>query len=1188
LLLKKLEIYGFKSFAERVHIEFDKGITAVVGPNGSGKSNIADAIRWVLGEQSAKSLRGSKMEDIIFSGTQVRKPLGFAEVSLTMDNSSGSLPIDFSEVTITRRIFRSGDSEYYINKSACRLKDILELFMDTGVGKEGYSIIGQGRIDEILANNSEDRRFIFEEAAGIVKYKTRKEEAERKLAKTHDNLIRVQDILYELEQQIEPLKEQSDKAKKYLDLKERLKVMEINQFIRKYDRYSQKIEDIKKEIAILDDNITMYQKDAKEQQVRKENLDMQLSQVIQDMDEMRDERHMLVEQIEKLNGEIGILNEKMAHLFRDNERLDREFDNVKSEIETRILRRKELTSELANKTDELVKLEDVSNKLKNRIDELDIQIKEYESRIHGTQIDITDIFDKLAKAKNDLTRYAAEKKGLKEHIQKIQPSLKEKEQLFSKLEYEQNDMKKNITDIEEELKLVTSKIYTLGQTMSQTKVRLDDLDKTIHNIERSVQTNVSKLNLLKDMEKDYEGFNRSVKRILESCDKDKLLMDKVCGVVAQLIHVPKEYELAIEVALGGSMQNVVTKTEEDAKYIIDFLRKNKYGRATFLPISSIRPRGLSNEEKNVLKMDGCIGIASELIDYNRKYSNIFSYLLGRVVVVKNMDQGISIAKRFRYSFRIVTIEGDTLNPGGSMTGGSTGNRTTGILGRQREIEELEKIVLQERSQLGKYVNNKKETLVLYNDCVMQLDELRGRERNLEISKTSATEKYVAISNQLLVLEKEINVQKLELKNTINILQDKQLTIMLEQEKIEELESQNSNINNTIEHDKKIIEGIYDERKSIDACFTDTKIKWTKLKEEINAVKQNIKYIDKEVASYRESLLDKEKQKAENKKLSYKHGIEIDKNQEGIKSIQERISILDKAVQDYRQKRQTMQDKIKSLEKKLMDTFHITEQLVNKKHGFEVQMSKMEAEIQNLQNNVWEAYEISYASALPFMDESLSMAQINEKIQSFKENIADLGIVNVNAIEDYKAIKERCDFLSTQKQDLVLAKEDLNKVIDEITHTMEQKFRQEFAIINEYFNEVFISLFGGGQAQLLLDDKNNVLGCGIDIIAQPPGKKLQNISLLSGGEKALTAIAILFAILKHKPTPFCVLDEIDAALDESNIYNFGNFLKQFSENTQFVIITHRRGTMEFCDVMYGIAMEEKGISKMVSVKLNDIE
>ncbi|MBM7581230.1 chromosome segregation protein [Caldicoprobacter guelmensis] len=1184
--LKRLEIYGFKSFADRVCIEFDKGITAIVGPNGSGKSNIADAIRWVLGEQSAKSLRGGKMEDVIFSGAQTRKPLGFAEVTLVLDNSDGTLPTEYSEVSITRRVFRSGESEYYINRTPCRLKDVVELFVDTGIGKEGYSIIGQGRVEELLSMHVEERRGIFEEAAGIMKYKLRKEEAQKKLEKTEENITRIEDILAELGQQLKPLEAQSKVAQQYLNLRERLKLLEVNRFIQQYDRYVSRLREIDDEIHLLEGDISFHRQHVERLEKERLRLQQELEGKQKEAEQLVKRRYALAQEMEKVKGRIQLLEQRISQYQKDNERFEKEIQEEGLYVNRSVSERNACIEQLAN-------LERAVEEKKGHIERLALELAHINEELLSKQRELdarrgaaAQVLDRLAECKNSITRYRTLKENLEEKYSNterlIRSRLEQKEALLES----QRRTRESLSSIISESQGVLQRREEVKRILNDLKVEMAERRNLLQIKRQNLEGMRSRFALLKDMDEAYEGFSKSVRKVFEVCKRDQALAERLCGVVADLIEVPQEYELAIETALGGSLQHIVTETEEDAQYIIEFLRENGYGRATFLPLTSIQPRTLNEHEMDALELDGCIGIASELVKFDPKYSKVIEYLLGRVVVARTLNQAIAMARKYSYSFRIVTLEGDVLHPGGSITGGSSGTaKSTGILSRKREIAELKEAIFQQERGIADEQDRLRALEQRYAQLERQLDQLNKEAHSLELAKAAQEERLHHATAQLLKLEEEVRRLEEEQKGLESELKRVEASIEGGLKEISQLEKESAGVRCAIEAIESSFKSLGESKEELEKRIADLRLDLTTLELSAENLKQRISQLEADITQRQEGIAKKRDLMEDNRQQIRRCLDEIEQHSGALESLKEEAEQLSDVLKGMEGEREGLLKRLEELQSEIKRLSGTIEEIVDKKHRFEVQRSRLEAELENLQNNMWNEYGVTYNSALAYLDKGLKLNNINQEIQNIKESIQVLGQVNVSAIDEYKRIKERFEFLESQRRDLVEAKRNLSNVIQDVTRVMEERFRQEFELINHEFQQVFSRLFGGGVARLVLENEDDVLGCGIDIVAQPPGKKLQSLSLLSGGEKALTAIAMLFAILKRKPTPFCVLDEIDTALDEANLANLGRFIKEFSRHTQFIIITHRRPTMEVADALYGIAMEEKGVSKLVSVRLD---
>jgi len=1184
LYLKKIEIKGFKSFADKVEIELDKGITGIVGPNGSGKSNISDAVRWVLGEQSAKSLRGGKMEDVIFAGTVSRKPLGFSEVSITIDNEDNMLPIDYSEVTVTRRMYRSGESEYYINKTECRLKDITELFMDTGVGKDGYSIIGQGKIDEILNAKPENRREIFEEAAGIVKYKTRKIESERKLNTTEQNIIRLDDIINELETQLDPLYNQSQEAKRYLDLREKLKILDINLSLRNLEKLKEKIGTIDENYKSLEDELKDNSRKSGDLEKEYGELRLKLHQIDKDIEETQNLLFATNSEIDKYQGEVKVLNEKIININNNIKRLEEEINREKlkaEKYETSTERNTKELNNLRNLLEEKLKLLEEKSALFEKVSG---EISSKTDYIENMKSEVIELLNLIADKKSSVNSYATFKSGIEKR--KTQISV-EKENIESEIKGLQKSLEKTekeISDTNRKIELLVSTLKELEMENASALEQKKLIDAQIYNIKGRIQSKQARYRMLREMETEFEGYNKSVKEIMKLKNSQNLLGKGVCGTVADIIKVPQRYEVAVEVALGASLQNIVTEDEETAKKCIEFLKQNMYGRATFLPLTTVKSKG-QHSVINLRNMPGFIGFGSDLIEYDDRYSDIIWSLLGRVIIVDVMDNAIAIARKINFSMKIVTLDGDIISPGGAFTGGSINQKTGRILSRKREIEELSK----ELKELSKNLQDENERLrkneILLKGIEERIKAAVEEKHSAEITVASWKNKY----NQGEIDIKRLQTQLSELDNELLQLDSEGSEIIekIERESRElgEYEEKSSMLSDKVQREQDNIKDVLQVKEVLSSEITSLKIKAAEYRGEIASLESKAVEIASSLKSCRQAIEEKlqEKQEALNA---------IERLAEEIKSMEEAISRLEEKKAICRSKLDSLQsqkreasiasDEIESKRKEYGETSQILQGEINK---LEIQKAKLVMEMENIQNRMWDDYQVTPAAAAKYKTEIESLAQASRDINALKEEIRSLGNVNVGAIDEYKRVKDRYEFLTKQKRDLEEAKDSLKKVIVEMEESMREKFSKNFAIIKENFNEVFRELFGGGKAELILCDEENILESGIDIIAQPPGKKLQNLTLLSGGEKALTAIALLFAILKMKPSPFCILDEIEAALDDANVARYGKFLKEFSKQTQFIIVTHRKGSMEVSDALYGVTMEEEGVSRLVSVKLS---
>lgn len=1180
MYLKRLELQGFKSFADKTVLEFKPGITAVIGPNGSGKSNISDSIRWVLGEQSMKSLRGAKSEDIIFAGTQNRKSLGFAEASIVIDNTDGELPVEYAEVIVTRKIYRSGETGYFINKTPCRLKDILELFMDTGIGKDGYSIIGQGKIDEILSNKSEDRRHIFEEAAGIVKYRARKSESEKKLEQTKLNLLRINDILSEIEAGLDPLRIQSEKAKRFLELHESLKDIEVGLFIHNIETYKEKLEQVVEDLKILENQKNDEEEKLNNIQNKKGTLKKQIDELIEEIEKCQNIGFESTNQIEKINSEIGISNEKILHNKENNERLLSEIEDSKQKI-------KDLQEEKDTKKQKKDSLFSNKEKFEKELEEKEAELSKLTEGLSTKELEIEakkQVIEKNTDLKYEKNIEISSLDANFENIEKRQKSIKtEIQETVSELDRtrtQKQDMSKEFQKIESEKNSATKELEENSNKKEKIENKIKEFNEQIDKMSYELRMKDSRQKFLIETEKEKEGYAKAVKLLLTDCDKNADLNKGVHGIIANLISVDKKYETAIEMTLGGMLQNIVTDNEEVAKKLVNHLRANNMGRASFLPITSIKG---SKIDKIKGKFPGVIGVAADLVKFDKKYTQIVYNLLGRTVIVDNMDTGIALAKENKYGFRIVTVQGDIINASGAITGGSVAQKTVNILGRGREIENLAKEIEVLQNKISETKRSKQDYEESISEFVEESKELDEKIQQINIVYATEKQKMLSVEEQILRLE-----------NTLNKLRN-------ENEKIEsqkaDIKNQKQNIQNSVEDLEKEInelsivikefaEANSENQKYIDDLnfdITNLKISVSSFDESGSSIDEIIERIDKDIENYNNAITVKNDQIEDLKRedIELKEKIESLKNQ--IIEIKNSVSTSTEKIEQLKLDRANKNEELNKIEKDITDQFNLLEDLKGNLVKIDVKKTKLEQDIDLVVNNLWEEYELTPNNATDY--KKVENVQTTQKeVNDIRAEIKDLGSINVDSIEEYKKTKERYDFMCEQRLDLENTISKLRKMISEITDTMKKQFVEKFKLINKNFNEVFVELFGGGKAELILEDEDNVLECGIDIKAQPTGKKLQNMMLLSGGEKAFTAIALLFAILKINPAPFCILDEIEAALDDVNVYRYAEYLKKFCSDTQFLVITHRKGTMEAADTVYGVTMEENGISKLLSMKL----
>ncbi len=1180
MYLKRLEMQGFKSFADKTVLEFMPGITSVIGPNGSGKSNIADAIRWVLGEQSIKELRGGKSADIIFAGTQSRKSLGFAEASLVFDNMDGKLPIEYQEVIVTRRIYRSGETGYFINKVQCRLKDILELFMDTGIGKDGYSIIGQGKIDEILSNKSEDRRNVFEEAAGIVKFKTRKEESEKKLERTKLNVLRINDIISEIEGNLEPLKIQSEKAKKYVDLKSELKNIEVGLFVHNIERYKSDLEKTVQDATIIQENCDLEEAKLEKIKIIKEDLKSTIDELTENIEKTQNLGFSSQKEIEMLNSDINVSKTKIQNNEENKERFTQEIEEIKQKIEKSTqdmelkLSRKDglkenkekFEKELEEKTKKLeeinktlsekeLEIEEDKRKLEENVDTK----YEIEGFINEQKVNISNIEKRLAQIQNEISNSISE-------LDNTRFTKEELEKGFYEVQKQKNEKQKELEELKEKNNVINEKIKTI--------------DIKLNNSIQELNFKESKYKFLVETEKEKDGFQRSVKTLLKDCEKIKELGKGVRGAIAELIDVPENIETAIEMALGASMQNVVTDNEQDAKRLIEHLRNNNLGRASFLPISNVKGKRLDKIKGN---NKGVLGIASDLIKYDKKYEGVILNLLGKTVIAQNMDIGIALAKENGYSFRIVTLDGDIITTTGAMSGGSVSKKTVNILGRSKQIENLSKEIEQIKANQEKLKKEKEDILKSSEEFLKTVQEMENALQTIEIKYNVENEKINTVNQSIQRISNTLEKLKLEKQESENKKEEYLKTIEQENVKKLALDEENTNLKEKI---AQFSDSNKDKQKEVDDLnfdITNLKISVSSFNESENSIDEMTELLKQEIENQKNNIENKKQQieKMSAEQVELENTIKLDEKK--IEEIKDKVSKSDTDIEKMKQERIKSNEKLSQKEKEEVDEFKIIEDLKSQIVKLEVKKTKLDEDLNNVITTLWNEYELT-PNACEDYQKPENIAITTRRVNALRQDIRELGSVNVDSIEEYKNLKQRYEFMCEQRLDLENTSSKLRKIIAEITENMREQFKEKFKIINENFGQTFKELFGGGEAKVVLQDESNILECGIDIIAQPPGKKLQSMALLSGGERAFTAIALLFAILKMNPAPFCVLDEIEAALDDVNVNRYAEFLKKFAKGTQFLVITHRKGTMEAADTVYGVTMEEKGISKLLSMKL----
>ncbi len=1180
MLLKRLELQGFKSFADKTVLDFNDGTTGVVGPNGSGKSNISDAIRWVIGETSAKSLRGSNMQDVIFTGTATRKGVNYAEVSLVLDNTNHDFNVEYDEVRVTRRLFRSGESVYQINKANCRLKDVHELFMDTGLGRDGYSMIGQGNVAQILSTKAEERRSLFEEAAGVSKYKYKKEEAIRKLAKVDENLVRISDISSELEGQLGPLERQSEKARKYLGLYGDMKQLDINLSLIGLEKNKADSEEAEKLYNAVSEELD----GVKSKQSDNERLITALHEASRRSDAEKTEvnaRYVENEaRISQAKNDISIFENNIKNNLSNIERLEREIKGINENNGQRSALIKRTEAEIEEKQREIGKITSVLSGSRSAAEEYDVSLNAIDEKLSALR---TDYFAR----QNDISSEQERANG----VEKLRSSfLERRETVYAEISsYKEGientrkqigDTEKTLRNRQEKLSELTGTVSELSQSKEKTERRLKEINDRLASMQVDYNTKSSKKKMLEGLENDYAGYSRSVKSVLTAKELKRLA---IYGTISGLADVDKKYVTAIETALGGALQNIIVESEEDAKQAIAYLRRTGGGRATFLPVTSVRGRSLDNV-REVSRAQGFIGIASELIHYEKKYDGIFASLLGRVVVVDNIDNAIALSRRFGYRFKTVTLEGDVLNAGGSMSGGSV-NKQSGFLSRATEIKTLTSEIsamlrdvkkLQEErdglkndmsltdGQLASFVPLVRE----YEDEILKLENtLRMLNESIEGSDSASYDAELEmIEAQLKDTADEVAklIAHVSSMKTRNSHIESDITELMDKRN-ELLDKKNSAAEETAEITGQLAElnkDIAVSRESINSALAEINRSKDEISSRTAAIEEHRK-ANEDTAS----RIEQQKEHLEDAKTL------SEEIREKLRTIDERKSDISDRIERFQGDSKAILDRIVELERELtrVDNRRV----------------KLQTERDNTLNRLWDEYELGYNDALGLRTEVDNIKDAAEELAALKRKIKALGSVNMDAIEEYKSVKERYEFMTTQKADLEKSKDNLTKIIDSMEELMKEHFGDQFNEISKAFSGVFTELFGGGRGKLYLSDPDNLLTSGIEIEVQLPGKGMQNISLYSGGEKSFIAIALLFAILKVKPTPFCILDEIDAALDDVNVSRFATYLKNYIDQTQFIVITHRRGTMEAASVLYGVTMQESGVSKLLSLQIDDV-
>lgn len=1180
MYLKRLDIVGFKSFAERVSVDFVPGVTAVVGPNGSGKSNITDSIRWVLGEQSAKSLRGAKMEDIIFGGSDSRKALNFAEVSLTLDNHDQALPLDYEEVSVTRRVYRSGDSEFFINKQACRLKDIIELFMDSGLGREAFSIISQGRVEEILNSKSEERRTIFEEAAGVLKYKTRKRKAEGKLEETEANLNRVQDIIHELEGQIEPLRMQASIAKDYLEQKEQLETIEVSVLVYEIEDLHKRWQQITNDLKDHKEKEMEYSQELSNKEAAAEDLRNQIAALDESVQDLQQVLLQTSEELEKLEGRKEVMKERLKNSEVNQQQMKKSIEELQARKEAVSI---QLTTFEQQYKQEKNEFKDIQDQLTAKEEKLQYIDESMEEKIETLKSEYIEWLNEEARKKNESEYIQEQKLQIDKRSDKLTNEnlvwIEQRDQLTN----QRNEKQSKYDSLKEQIDTVKTKINTADQKLQSSTETYEKQEQALYKAYQYLQQAKSRKEMLEEMEADYAGFFQGVKEVLKSRES----LSGVCGAVAELISVDKPYELAVETALGGGMQNIVVETEQDARQAIQFLKSNSFGRATFLPVSVMKSREVQgNFLQRIGQHPNFVGVASEIVSYDEKYAGVMKHLLGNVIVTKDLKSANEIARVVEFRYRIVTLEGDVVNPGGSMTGGTSRQKTTSVLSRKQELDEIvEKLkVMEEKTyKLESQVKNVKTEIENYNHEIrslrQQAEELRETEQVLKAELTEVELKEKNIQEKLSLF----NIETKQFGDDTERLAAREKALITElaeiRQKIVDLNEQIETMTLEKKNAQSTKESLQDEIGELKVQLAAKREKAQNAKQQLETAVAEHEQISSRLQHVQEELsfLTNEMEKT----TSGESDLDV-LAKEKAKQKEETVQL----ISSRRSQRVELYQQVEMLDVEIKELKRLYKGISEHVKDEEVKANRLDVELESRLNQLQEEYMITFEAAKDDYPLQLPIDEAKKKLKLTKKAIEELGTVNLGSIEEYDRVSERFEFLTEQKNDLEEAKKTLFDVIDEMDEEMSKRFSHTFYQIQGQFNSVFQALFGGGRADLILTNPDDLLNTGVDIVAQPPGKKLQNLGLLSGGERALTAIALLFSILKIRPVPFCILDEVEAALDEANVFRFSTYLKQFSKETQFIVITHRKGTMEGADVLYGVTMQESGVSKLVSVRLED--
>lgn len=1186
MIFKKIEMVGFKSFADRTVIEFNDSFTAIVGPNGCGKSNVSDAIRWVLGEQSAKSLRGDSMQDVIFNGTEKRKSLSYCEVTLTFDNSNRFFNFDYDELAITRKLYRSGESEYLINRNTCHLKDITNLLYNSGLGKNGYSVISQGKVTELVDSKPENRRAMFEDAAGISKYKNDKRDAERKLERTNDNLTRVKDILSEIERQMGPLKKQAENAKKYLEYKGNLKDLEINAYIYQYENANNVKDAINLKLDAINRQLTQREGDLDKANSDYDKAMNDLSNFDKFLASINEKILELTVGLEKQESETKLARERINYTLKENDRLNLDMTNCEKALEIGEEERANRENELKELKSDLEALEKSFDELSESYLKIASELTLNETEAGDNQQKVIETLGSLSDIKSSLSRLMAEKEllsnsltNLKDDISNLSAKKEENFKLF-------NENKNELERREEELASVKKEVESLASQNYLDERKIKELENEKANTITQIKVYENRKKLLTDLQNEYDGYSFAVKKLLKEGDRNPELRKNIVGVVASLIKVPEKFESAIEVALGGAVQNIVTHNENEAKMLIKYLKDHSYGRATFLPITSMKRRDF--DKRLISGCEGCFGVACDLVDYDKAIDNVVSNLLGSTVIVDNINTAISLAKSTKYAFRIVSLDGDVVNPQGSLTGGSKKAESANLMGREREIESLAIDIAKLEDRLNQINVQEKEKTIAFAERKTAFNQLSEKRNSLEIVIASFKEKVNKFKSAYEEAEDNLKIAEMEattVQNKIKLLS----TELEKSEKIQSALSGNKqDADELIKEKREQFAELRIKRDEINNNILSVKVEIAEAKTRIQSLEDDINRIDNELGKQKTLKISLTDQISENEKFIQACEAMIKEKLASAPSTAQKVELENylKRRQIAENDKQQLSEKIKELD--ILKSSLNTEisSIKDKKFREEMNLAKVDTELEQMQERIYEEYSLTYTTCQEYRRADFDINIAMPEIGKLKKSINALGYVNVNAIEDCKALLERYDDLNGQAQDLEKAQADLVKIIKDLSTIMVEKFSNELARINESFKYTFRELFGGGTARLALSDETDPLESGVEIFAQPPGKKIQNMTLLSGGEKSLTAMAVIFAILRIKPLPFCLFDEVEAALDDSNVEIVDKYLKKLSNETQFILITHKKPTMEYAEALFGVTMEEKGVSKIVSVLLSD--